>query len=140
MRRISRMPWMVPSSPGRPCSTLKATSGLSLASTSATSRPTSMRATRWPWASSASAQALPERSEISRSADQPPIKTATCFILTLRSSRPAYSDPHDLPLELDAGISLHPPPHFLAERLDVGGGSVAAVDQEIAMELRDLCA
>ena len=30
----------------------------------------------------ASAQALPERSEISRSADQPPISTATCFILT----------------------------------------------------------
>ena len=30
--------------------------------------------------SSASAQALPERSETSRSADQPPIRTATCLV------------------------------------------------------------
>ena len=43
MPRISSTPCSVPSSPGRPCSTLRATSGLTVVSTVAMSRPTSMR-------------------------------------------------------------------------------------------------
>src|SRR6478736_3253973 len=42
---ISRMPWIVPSSPGRPCSTLSTTSGAVAARTDAISRATSMRDT-----------------------------------------------------------------------------------------------
>src|SRR5438093_1524356 len=82
MPRISSMPCSVPSSPGRPCSTLSATSGLTVPRTVAMSRPTSMRVTRYPSRTSASAQALPERSDTSRAADQPPIRTATCFIFS----------------------------------------------------------
>src|SRR5262245_45920708 len=77
----SSTPWIVPSSPGRPCSMLSATSGLRPASTVATSGFTSTRDTRNPPRSSASAQALPERRLTSRSADQPPIRTATCFAM-----------------------------------------------------------
>src|SRR3954464_14068344 len=76
---------MVPSSPGLPCSRLSATSGFTSASLEATARSTSIRVTRKPARSAASAQALPDRSEISRSADQPPIKTATC--LDIQNSR-----------------------------------------------------
>ena len=32
----------------------------------------------------------------------------------------------------------HPAAHFLAEALDVGGGGAAAIDQEVAVHLRDL--
>src|ERR1700756_2317896 len=41
--------------------------------------------------SSASAQALPERSDTSRSADQPPISTATCFCVLMAVSPPIES-------------------------------------------------
>src|SRR5215467_13724237 len=88
MPRISSTPCNVPSSPGRPCRTLKAMSGLSVRSAVATSRPTSTRVTRCPLRSSASAQALPERSDTSRSADQPPIRTTTCFGLVIIDSQP----------------------------------------------------
>src|SRR5437762_5522049 len=81
MARISSAPWMQPSSPNGPCRALKATSGLSRASTSATSRPTSTRVTRKPPASSASAQAVPDESDTGRSLDQPPISTATCLAM-----------------------------------------------------------
>src|SRR5437879_4417241 len=47
------------------------------------SRPTSIWVTRCPSRSSASAQYLPDRSETSRSADQPPIRTATCLLMVL---------------------------------------------------------
>src|SRR5215468_9154312 len=167
--RISSTPCSVPSSPGRPCSMLRATSGLTVVSTAAMSRPTSMRVTRWPRRASASAQALPERNDISRSADQPPIRTATCLLI-LRPTcdadplallnrtgyrRPASSvairragrarrstlrrsDPHDLPLELHAGIFFDASTHRLAQRLDVGGGGTAEIDQKIAVHLRHL--
>src|SRR3984893_18222862 len=79
MRSISKMPCMMPSSPKRPCSALKATSGRRLASVSAILRSTSTRAILYPSASSAAAQASPERSDTSRSTDRPPISTATCF-------------------------------------------------------------
>ena len=46
--------------------------------------------------------------------------------------------PLDLPLQLDPARRLHPPAHFFAERLDVGGGGAAAVDEEIAVHRRNL--
>src|SRR5262245_22152535 len=70
---------------------LRARSGLTVVSTAAMSRPTSMRVTRWPSRASASAQALPERNDISRSADQPPIRTATCLLILLDLDRGADS-------------------------------------------------
>src|SRR5437764_7411894 len=49
-----------------------------------------------------------------------------------------HSDPLDLPVQRDAGILLHALAHGLAQRLDVGGGGTAEVDQEIAVHLRHL--
>src|SRR6478736_8515986 len=48
------------------------------------------------------------------------------------------SDPLDLPFELDAGILAYAPAHRLAQRLDVGGGGAAEIDEKIAVHLRDL--
>src|SRR5215467_8566980 len=101
--RISSTPCSVPSSPGRPCSMLRATSGLTVVSTTAMSRPTSMRVTRWPRRASASAQALPERNDISRSADQPPIRTATCLLI-LRPRRDADSLVPPNRIEIGVGV------------------------------------
>ena len=53
------------------------------------------------------------------------------------SVRPA-ADPLDLPFELDAGLRLDARAHGLAQRLDVGGGGAAEIDQEIAVQLGDL--
>src|SRR5262249_49434085 len=143
MARISSTPCSVPSPPGRPCSMLRARSGLTVVSTAAMSRPTSMRVTRWPSRASASAQALPERSDISRSADQPPIRTATCLLICCRPSRSlapfvCHSDAFDLPLKADAGALLHPSAYRLAQSLDIGRRCVTKVDQKIAVQLRDL--
>src|SRR5712672_572105 len=148
MARISRRPWMAPSSPGRPCNRLRAASGFAAASAAATLRSTSMRVTRRPWRSSASAQDLPERSETSRSADHPPISTATCLVMiyplpqgSIRGAladSPRDPDALDLPFQLHAGIFLHARPHGLAQCLDIGRARVAAVDQEIAVHLRHL--
>src|SRR3546814_18702745 len=48
--------------------------------------------------------------------------------------------PHalNLPLQLDAALRLHPAADFLAERLDIGAGSGAGVDEEIGVLLADL--
>jgi hypothetical protein len=43
-----------------------------------------------------------------------------------------------LPLQLHAALVLHSPPHFLAQRLDVGAGGVAEVEQEIGVLLAHL--
>src|ERR1700730_6068338 len=45
------------------------------------SRPTSILVTEKPSASRAFAQASPERSETSRSADRPPMRTAMCLVM-----------------------------------------------------------
>jgi ActR/RegA family two-component response regulator len=71
------MPCTVPSSPGVPCSALNTTSGAASARRNATSRPMSIRVTRWPRCSSALATPSPLVSETGRSLDQPPISTAT---------------------------------------------------------------
>src|SRR5512135_2547205 len=133
MPRISSMPCKVPSSPGRPCKTLSATSGLIARSVAATSRSTSTRLTWWPVRSSASAQALPERNDTSRSADQPPIRTVTCFIILA-----FHSDSLDFPFQIDTGMRLHPLPHGFAQRLDVSRAGAAKIDQEIAVEFGHL--
>src|SRR4029077_2251447 len=133
MPRTSSIPCSVPSSPGRPCNTFRAASGLSARSVAATSRSTSTRLTRWPVRSSASAHALPERKDTSRSADHPPMRTATCFMISA-----FQPDPFDLPLQIDAGMGLHPLPHSFAQRLDVARAGTAKVDKEIAVELGHL--
>src|ERR1700738_1210170 len=143
MARTSRIPCRVPSSPGRPCKTLSATSGLTVASPAAISRPTSMRVTREPSRESASPQVLPERSDISRSADQPPIRTATCLLIRSGPSRSlarfdCHADALDLPLEADARVLPHPHAYRLAQVLDVGCACAAEVNQKIAVQLRDL--
>src|SRR4051794_27711073 len=90
----------------------------------------SIRVTRWPRPSSASATPAPLISDTSRSEDQPPISTATC---TSRHSHSLY-----LPFQHHTGILEHPPPHFLAERLDVRRFGLAEIEQEVAMLFRDL--
>src|SRR5688572_21925407 len=133
----------------------------------------SIRVTRWPSDSSASATPAPEVSETSRSDDQPPIRTATWRVVTIppsnrhsresgnpaalpgrrRSGIPAFAGttgkieqelsrlvPHPLylPLQFDPRMRLHPPAHFIAQRLDVGGGRPAEVEQEVGVLLRNL--
>ena len=71
-------PCTVPSSPGTPCSALNTTSAFVSANRAATSRSISIRVTRCPRDSSALATPSPLMSETGRSADQPPIRTATC--------------------------------------------------------------
>src|SRR5215831_17677648 len=133
MPRTSSTPCKVPSSPGRPCSTLSATSGLRACSLVEISRLTSMRLTRKPIRSSASAQALPERNDTSRSADHPPMRTATCFILSA-----IQTDSFDLPFQIDAGMRLHPLPHGFAQRFDVGRAGAAKIYEKVAVELGNL--
>src|SRR3954464_4244054 len=71
------MPCTQPSSPQAPCRALKQTSGFSLASTWARSRPASTRLTWAPSRSSASAHSRPETRLTSRSEERPPSRTAT---------------------------------------------------------------
>src|SRR4051812_47571237 len=49
-----------------------------------------------------------------------------------------HPDPLDFPLQLDSGGLAHAPAHLLAQALDIGGGRRAAVDEEVAVHLRDL--
>jgi len=67
-------------SPYRPCSALKATSGLSFASVSAMLRSTSSFVTTKPSVRGLRA-GLAEHSDTSRSAERPPMRTATCLVM-----------------------------------------------------------
>src|SRR5688572_9985677 len=49
-----------------------------------------------------------------------------------------YADPFDFPLELDARGLLHPPPHGFSKIFELRRRGTSLIDQEIAMELRDL--
>src|SRR5262249_490241 len=49
-----------------------------------------------------------------------------------------HADADDLPLQLVAARSPDPGAHRLAQPLDVLGGGVAVVDQEVAVHVRDL--
>src|SRR5262249_34997473 len=61
-----------------------------------------------------------------------------------RRRRESYSrglrhpDPLYFPLEVDAGGILHPRTHGFTERLDIGRGRRAKVDEKIAVQLGDL--
>src|SRR3569623_692756 len=120
------MPWTQPSSPGAPWRALKTTSGAAATSRWATSRPMSMRVTRWPRLSSASATPPPLISDTSRSAAQPPIRTATCSLSTLTHPYALligvvgkHADTLNFPFELDPRMLAHTAADFLAERLDI---------------------
>src|SRR5271166_5347510 len=54
------------------------------------------------------------------------------------SWRRSHAYTFDLPLELHAARLAHAPPHLFAERFDVAGGCMAAVDEKVAMHGRDL--
>src|SRR3712207_5702590 len=95
-----------------------------------------MGVTLYPSSSRAWQQARPEDRLTSRSADQPPMRMATCFFMSVSTSRDA--DPLDLPFELHARHVPHPPADLFPEALDVGGLRLAVVDQEVAVHLRDL--
>src|SRR5215467_2014082 len=90
--------------------------------------------------SKASAHALPERNEISRSADQPPIRTTTCFIglLACHGSCAFDSDPLDFPFQINTRMRLHPLAHGFPQRFDVCRAGATKIDQEIAVQLGDL--
>src|SRR5688572_7794394 len=134
------MPWMDPSSPHFPCSALKATSGLNSCRISAMLRLTSTGVTLNCAASSARPQASPDLRLTSRSADQPPMGTATLVSLgtLIEALLRRYANPLDFPLELDARGLLHAPPHGFSKLLELRCRGASLVDQEIAMELRDL--
>src|SRR4051794_2355986 len=112
MRRNSRTPCTVPSSPPRPCSALKTTSGLgeSAATSPSRSRVTSIDQASKPSSSSAVVTSRPETSETSRSADQPPMRTAT---------RLRAPDTLDLPLQHDAARLEDAGAHLLAEAFEI---------------------
>src|SRR4051812_9301348 len=107
---------------------------------------TSMGVTLKPCSVNALQQARPVERLTSRSADQPPSNTATCFAISLSLwiSRPFWERPlrnsnaPDFPFERNAGRPEHPPAHFLAQTFDVGGPGRAMVDQEIAVHLGHL--
>src|SRR5579863_3402836 len=136
MARVSSTPWTQPSSPQAPWRALKQTSGFSLDNTAAMSRPASTRLTLAPSRSRASAQAAPETRLTSRSADSPPIRTATCkrargaaFIrlaLTGFASR-GSTDAPDLPVQRDAGLGPDVGAHRLAQSLEIGGARLTGV-------------
>src|SRR5689334_13842212 len=137
---VSRIAAMQPSSPHFPCSPLNATSGLRSARTSPIFRFTSMGVTLKPARRSASLQASPLARLTSRSADQPPMRTATWVNLGSRSGIAGAlhrnADALDFPIEFDARCLLDPVPDRLAELLDLGGRRAAFVDQEIAVHFR----
>ena len=82
----SSRPCTDPSSPGVPWSALNTMSGVCFGKFGGNvMRPMSIRVTRWPRLSHASATPAPDVSDTSRSADQPPIRTATW---SFRHARP----------------------------------------------------
>src|SRR5215472_14425928 len=48
-----------------------------------------------------------------------------------------HADAADLPFEHDAGRVVYALPHLFAELLEIGGGGVAGIDEEIRVLLRD---
>src|SRR6187200_206697 len=56
----------------------------------------------------------------------------------IRSRLGGDADALDFPVELDAGLFLHPPAHRFAQRLDVGRRGPAEIDQEVAVHFRHL--
>src|SRR6185437_14743962 len=49
-----------------------------------------------------------------------------------------YSDSLNFPFQIDAGMRLDALAHGLAQRLDIARAGVAEIDQEIAVQRRDL--
>src|SRR5690349_1936596 len=117
---------MQPSSPHLPCSALKATSGLRSERTCGILRFTSTGVTWKPARRSASEQASPVERLTSRSADQPPIRTATWVKRGSRSGMVGAlrRNPNtlDLPVELDAGLVLYAMADGLAQFFDLCRG------------------
>ena len=94
MSIASSSSWTVPSSPSRPCSAMKATSGAASLEHRHEVAPTSIATTSWRSRSSASCTCAPERSETCRSSERPPLSTATreAHLRLLRRDRRAPCD------------------------------------------------
>src|SRR5438105_10466395 len=142
MRIVSSAPCTVPSSPKRPCNAMKMRwKPWRLRSKSSRSAGSNAAAsTRFDL--SAASTAFPERSEISRSADGPPMSTATlpnCFAMASRSAiaAPLAHDAH-LEHQVHAVLREHRRMHVFDDRLDVGGGRVPEVHDEVGVLRRDL--
>src|SRR6185437_3743987 len=119
------MPCTVPSSPGTPWSALNTTSGFTSCNRSATSRSMSIRVTRWPRSSSALATPSPLVSDTGRSADQPPIRTATWSLgrRLMRSSPARGGGPLREAVWWRGPVRRKPPQSALRADSSPGGGA-----------------
>src|SRR6187455_1862870 len=131
----SSAPCTVPSSPKRPCSAMntrwKPSRFRSKSSRSAGSKGSACT----PRERRASSTARPEMSEISRSAEGPPMRTATLpsrLGMTRLPDDPHFADQHDARARLDRRL------HVVHERLQVGGRCRAGVHDEVGVLRRHL--
>src|SRR6185503_13355683 len=124
----SSAPCTVPSSPKRPCSAMKTRRNPSRLSSKSSRSAGSNGCASTPRERSASSTARPEMSEISRSAEGPPMSTAT------RPKSLAMARlPHDADLadQSDPGARFDRRLHMVDERLDVVSGRATRVHDEI---------
>src|SRR5258706_2193840 len=134
MRSVSSAPCTVPSSPKRPCSAMKTRAKPSRfrSKRSRCAGSNACASTRLP--RSAASTALPEMSEISRSAEGPPISTAT---LPTESLKLFPDNPH-FTGELDPGLREHRRAHVVHHRFDVRRRRISQVHDEVGVLRRDL--
>src|SRR6478735_8413280 len=132
MPSVSSAPWIVPSSPPRPCSAMKQRAKPSFLR-SRTSRCLGSKAcASTPLERKAFSTPLPLISEISRSAEDPPIRTATLP----KFKRP----PHDAHFgnEIDPGFLEDHPPHLVNQPLDIRRlRRSLGIDDEVGVLLGD---
>src|SRR5688572_14971707 len=135
MRITSSAPWTVPSSPKRPCSAMKTRLNPSRLRSKSSRSAGSKGSACTPRERSASSTARPEMREISRSAEGPPMSTAT------RPKSLAMARlPHDAHLahQADPGASLDGLLHVIHERFDVRGARAPEVHDEVRVLRGDL--
>src|SRR5512144_2490727 len=136
MRIASSAPCTMPSSPKRPCSAMNARAKPSAARSESGRSFGSNACASTPRSRSAASTALPDRNEISRSDDGPPINTATLpnsligrhlrLARRRRFGRERFAEDLDLGRKLDARLVAHDFAHVDDQRLDVGGARAAA--------------
>src|SRR5258708_32654923 len=133
MRSVSSAPCTVPSSPKRPCSAMKTRAKPSRfrSKRSRSAGSNACASTRLP--RSAASTALPDMSEISRSAEGPPISTATLP----KESLKLFPDNSHFTDQLDTGLREHGRLDVVHHRLDVLRGGASQVHDEIGVLRRD---
>ena len=73
---------------------------------------------------------------MNRTGSERPGATDTCAHSA--TARLRDTNPLDLPLERDAAVCLHAPPYFLTQFLNIRRRGIPPVDQEVAVQFRDL--